>query len=213
MFRIKICGITVEEDLERASEYGADAVGFNFYPMSARFVDIAKCRKMINRVRPKVILVGVFVNEAADIINQTAEYTGLDMVQLSGDEDESLPGKIARNTIKVVRPATVADARKAEYSKADWIMFDTPDTGAFGGSGLTFDHGIIKASGIKRPFILAGGLTPFNVWEIIKEVRPYGVDVASGVESAPGRKDPEKMRRFIDTSMEALSAGGVREKE
>lgn len=213
MFRIKICGITVEEDLERASNLGADAVGFNFYPESKRFLDVYKCREMIRRVRPKVILVGVFVNETPDIINQTGEYTGIDMVQLSGNEDETLPGKIERNTIKVVRPGTLSDAREAEYSKADWIMFDTPEIGEFGGSGLTFDHGVIKASGIKRPFILAGGLTPSNVSGIIIDVQPYGVDVASGIESAPGRKDPEKMKRFIDASKKALSSGRMREKE
>lgn len=204
MFRIKICGITEFRDLELAEHFGAEAVGFNFFRKSLRYLDVEKCREVIRSTGSGLHFVGVFVNESHDNINRIADHVGLGWVQLSGSEGEKLTKKVERKTIKVIRPENQEDIRKAEDFPSDWIMFDTPAPGEYGGSGRTFNHEIIVESDLRRPFLLAGGLTPDNVSEIIKIVNPFGVDVASGVERLPGFKDPKKMREFISNAKEAL---------
>jgi phosphoribosylanthranilate isomerase len=213
LFRVKICGITALQDLELASRLGADACGFNFFRGSTRHIEEAKCRQLIGAHRDKIELVGVFVNENPDVINRISDFTGLSCVQLSGDEGEEEAKKVERKTIKVFRARTVDDVRRAQDFPSDWIMFDTPLPERFGGTGRTFDHELVLAAGIDRPFLLAGGLTPDNVFEIIKIVRPYGVDVASGVESEPGRKDPKKLKEFIKKAVEAFCIEDFSEQE
>lgn len=201
---MKICGITVLEDLAIASRLGADAFGFNFFKGSSRFVDVSLVRNITETIRRDVELVGVFVNEDPDTMNRISDLTGLTCVQLSGDEGEEQAMRVERKTIKVIRPKSSDDVERAKDFPTDWILFDSPATGKYGGSGRTFDHEMILSAGIERPFLLAGGLTPANVGEIVRLVRPFGVDVASGVESAPGRKDPVKLREFIYNAREAL---------
>ncbi|NIO16295.1 MAG: N-(5'-phosphoribosyl)anthranilate isomerase [Deltaproteobacteria bacterium] len=204
MFRVKICGITKAPDLEFAGRFGADAAGLNFYPESPRYLGVEKCRNIIGSADSALRFVGVFVNEDPDSINRVAEHLGLSCVQLSGDEDEKVANRVERESIKVIRAETIDDVRRAEQFPSHWIMFDTPVPGAYGGSGQTFDYEVLVAANIKRPFLLAGGLTPDNVAAIVKIVRPSGVDVASGVEHSPGVKDPKKMREFIKNAKEAL---------
>jgi phosphoribosylanthranilate isomerase len=208
LFRVKICGITELRDLELAAQFGADAAGFNFFRKSPRYLDVEICREITGSTRSELYFVGVFVNENPDNINRVADYAGLTCVQLSGNEGAEMARKVERETIKVIRAKTPDDVRRAGDFPSDWIMFDTPSPGEYGGSGRTFNHEVLIAADMGRPFLLAGGLTPDNVSEIIKKIMPFGVDVASGVERSPGLKDPKKMQDFINNAREALRIEG-----
>lgn len=196
--RIKICGITREGDALDAVRAGADALGFLFDPKSKRRVSPERARDIIRALPPWIAAVGVFVNESAEKIAAVRETCGLDAVQLHGEETpefcRSLPGK----TIKAFRlrhAETLAAARA--FSTGAWL-FDGYSPKQRGGAGLPFNwEWIRQAAPLPRPFIVAGGLTPGNVGNCIKIVRPYAVDVSSGVEEKAGKKDMEKMRRFV----------------
>lgn len=205
MFRVKICGITTLTDLELAFRLGADAVGFNFYRVSRRYLDPSRCREIIREFFGEMTFIGVFVNEDAEVINEIAEYTGIDGVQLSGDESRDLTQAVEKETIKVVRPLTPAHVKRAGEYPSDWIMFDTFHPSLYGGSGKRFSHELLLEDQLDRPFLIAGGLNGENVKDVIRRVKPYGVDVASGVEDDKGMKDPEKMEKFIKESREAFS--------
>ncbi|MCX7871857.1 MAG: phosphoribosylanthranilate isomerase [Verrucomicrobiae bacterium] len=196
--KVKICGITNLEDALAAVEFGADALGFIFYPKSPRYItpdDAAKIRRIIN---PFVRVVGVFVDESYTFINSVDEQVNLDFIQLHGNESPELCRLFEEKTIKAFR---VKDSfpreRLMEYKNVIWLL-DTfaPDT--HGGTGTTFDWQIaLRAKEFNPNIILSGGLTPENVADAVKMVKPIAVDVASGVESAPGKKDREKLKRFI----------------
>ena len=208
MAHVKICGITRHEDAELAASLGAWAIGFNFWPKSKRRCDPAVAAGIARALRRKVELVGVFVNPTLDEVAHAVEAIGLTHVQLHGDEGPAFCAAVAQRTatrvIKALGIASGADIRAIERFHTDLHMLDAAAGSAYGGTGRTWDWGLIAQRHSKIPVILAGGLTPENVADAIASVRPWGVDVASGVESAPGIKDPAKVEAFI-----AATASGV----
>lgn len=200
MTRIKICGITREEDARLAVELGAVALGFNFYSRSPRYVDPEKARAIIARLPPFVWAVGVFadLSDPAQIL-ATARQAGITAVQLHGPRFPHDAGGL--NGFPVIRavPVTANFSSSTLASvEATAFLLDAFDPERIGGSGKIIDWSLARqASSAGRPVILAGGLTPENVAEAIRAVQPYAVDVATGVESAPGIKDPAKLRAFF----------------
>lgn len=198
MTRVKICGITSLEDALTAVEAGADALGFVFYQESPRHIFPEQAARIISQLPPFVQAVGLFVNEEAGVVNEVADLCRLDLVQLHGDEPADSCGQIRRRVLKAfrVRSLTCLDLIR-DYPVAGYLL-DTFSPSFYGGTGLSFNWEI-AAEAVKRHqrIILAGGLTPDNVAEAIRQVRPWAVDVSSGVEAAPGKKDADKVRRFI----------------
>jgi phosphoribosylanthranilate isomerase len=220
MFRIKICGITRPEDALAALAAGADAVGLNFYPQSARFVGQEQARRIAAAVPAGVARVGVFVNAAADEILQTFDRTPLDLIQLHGDEPPELLCRLRdRPIVRVFRVGSGGLAAALEYldrcrqlgAVPRVVLADAEAGRAYGGTGELADWSALggyPAADWHPPLILAGGLTPENVAEAICSVRPAGVDTASGVESSPGVKDAELMKRFVEAARNALAGLG-----
>ena len=208
--RIKICGIRDPEHALAAAEAGADYIGMIFYPPAGRYVPPAEARRIADAMKglgPK--LVGVFVNQTAEAINATAEFCGLDLVQLSGDEPWGFCHDLSVPAIKALRvsAATCVDDVVEELDRElpghqGLCLMESRVEGAFGGTGHTMDWALAAAAAQKHQFLLAGGLDPENVGGAVARVRPWGVDVSSGVETA-GRKDPEKIRAFIKAVREA----------
>ncbi len=201
--RVKVCGITRLEDALLAVRLGADALGFNFWPRSKRYLAPAAAREIVRRLPPLVTSVGVFVDPTREEVLRAAEVSGIGVVQLHGDEPPALCAAIALPVLKAIR---VRDAASLEaigaYESVAGILLDTASPG-YGGSGATFDWTLAASAAAARPLVLAGGLGPENVAEAVRIVRPFAVDVASGVESAPGIKDEQRMRRFIEAAKEA----------
>ena len=195
--KVKVCGMTQWEDAEYAVEQGADAVGFIFYKKSPRSVTMKEAREIILKLPPFVDTVGVFVNESPDRVNKIANYCGLDLVQLHGEESPAFCRKIHRRVIKVFRVAGLQSIKQMEKYSVSGFLLDTFCDDLHGGTGKTFDWNLALPAKKMGPVILAGGLTPRNVAQAVRQVRPYGVDVCSGVEKTPGIKDPEKVRAFL----------------
>jgi phosphoribosylanthranilate isomerase len=195
MTRVKVCGITRPEDAELAVELGAWALGFILWPGSARHVDPAMAAGIARGLHRRVQLVGVFVNQPLDAVARAAGELGLTHVQLHGDEGPSFCAAVAQRTgcrvIKAIRVRSRADVADAERFHTDLHMLD----GA--GNGRPWDWRLLADRRSRTPLLLAGGLTPENVGEAIETVQPWGVDVASSVESEPGVKDPERLRAFM----------------
>jgi phosphoribosylanthranilate isomerase len=197
MVRVKICGITSVEDALQAVQAGADALGFVFYERSPRNIDPLMAANIISELPPFVQAVGLFVNADAGFVNDTADRCRLDLVQLHGDEPPDYCAKIRRRVIKAFRVRDASSLAPVRDYRVAGILLDAYSPGAFGGTGLSFNW---ELAGIARefgPVILAGGLAPDNVREAVERVAPYAVDVSSGVELSPGKKDPEKVREFI----------------
>jgi phosphoribosylanthranilate isomerase len=205
--RVKICGITRHEDAELAADLGAWAVGFNFWAGSKRRCDPAVAAGIARALRRRVEPVGVFVNPTLDEVVRLAEGVGLTHVQLHGDEGPSFCTAVAERTgtrvIKALGVGSGADIRDAERFHTDFHLLDAAAGPAYGGTGRTWDWALSLQRHSKVPLILSGGLTPENVAEGIAAVRPWAVDVASGVESAPGIKDPAKVEAFIAAAQAA----------
>lgn len=201
--RVKICGVTRMEDALQAVALGADALGFNFWRRSKRYCAPAVARQIIRALPPFVTAVGVFVNPERDEVERIAERVGLGWVQLHGDEPPRLCRSLALPVLKALRVEGPLPLTRLSAYPVGGFLLDAPGPG-FGGSGHTFEWGWARAPARRWPVLLAGGLTPDNVAEAVRRVRPYGVDVASGVESAPGVKDRHKMARFIRAAKEAL---------
>jgi phosphoribosylanthranilate isomerase len=201
MAHAKICGITRSEDAELAAELGAWAIGFNFWPGSKRRCDPAIAAGIARALRRKVEPVGVFVNPTLDEVAQLTESVGLTYVQLHGDEGPAFCAAVVQRTgarvIKAVRIGSGADIRDAERFHTDFHLLDAAAGKAYGGTGRTWDWTLASQRHSRIPVILSGGLTPENVADGVAAVRPWGVDVASGVESAPGIKDHAKVEAFI----------------
>ena len=199
MVRIKICGITNLEDARLAANLGAQALGFVFYPLSPRKVDPEVARAIIAQLPPLVLSVGVFVDEEAAIVRDLAARVGLDWLQLHGEESPEYCRSLGRRVIKAFRIKDEASlAFLAPYQgAAQAFLLDTYSSGKVGGTGETFDWQLARQAREYGPIILAGGLTPENVARAIKIAQPQAVDVASGVEAAPGKKDPEKLKEFF----------------
>jgi phosphoribosylanthranilate isomerase len=199
--RVKICGITRPEDAELAASLGAWALGFILWPQSKRPADPAVAAGIARALRRRVELVGVFVNPTLDEVVQAAETIGLTYVQLHGDEGPAFCTAVAERTgtrvIKALRIGSGADIRAAERYHTDLHLLDAAAGAAYGGTGRTWDWDLVARRHSKVPLVLSGGLTPDNVAEAVAAVRPWAVDVSSGVESAPGIKDPAKLEAFF----------------
>jgi phosphoribosylanthranilate isomerase len=196
--RVKICGITSERDAASAIEAGADALGFVFYEKSPRFVTREIARDIIAKVPPFITTVGVFVNETADVIKGLREFVPLDRVQLHGDEPPEFSELLGPGVIKALRIKGEEDILVLKDYNATAFLLDAFVDGKPGGTGATFDWAIALEAKRYGRIILSGGLTPENVAEAVVRAAPYAVDVSSGVESSPGVKDPDKIRRFIE---------------
>jgi phosphoribosylanthranilate isomerase len=196
--RVKICGITSLGDALAAVDAGADALGFIFYESSPRKVSTEAARNIIRELPPFVAKVGVFVNEREQTMLITAAQIGLDTLQLHGEEP---PAPWLNCSLKTIKAFRVRDADSLlamrTYDTSAWLL-DSFVVGEPGGTGAKFNWDLaVEAKKLGRPIILAGGLTPENVTDAVGKVQPYAVDVSSGVESSPGRKDHMKVRRFI----------------
>ncbi len=196
--KVKICGITNIEDALHASECGADALGFILYRRSPRFIDPDRAASIIRELPPFVTTVGVFVDESPETVNTLAREVGFGVVQLHGNES---PGECTAVEARVVKAVRIRDTHSlnglGSYSGVSAFLLDTYRQGVPGGTGESFDWDIaVEAKGYGR-IILSGGLNPENIREAVICVRPYGVDVSSGVEIEPGRKDHRKVAEFI----------------
>ncbi len=187
-------------DALAAMDAGADLIGFNFYPKSPRYVEVGMCGNIMSAVRQigRVTCVGVFVNASVAEIRATMDTLGLSLAQLHGDETAEMLSELDGKAFKAFRG--VADVEADKRMIADGVpafLVDAAVKGVYGGSGVTADWNGAAELAKKYPLLLAGGLTPENVAEAIGRVKPWGVDVASGVESAPGEKDAGKMKAFV----------------
>ena len=199
MTLVKICGITTLADALAATDAGADALGFNFYGPSPRYISPEKTREITNKLPPTILKVGVFVNEDVKSVARIVEEARLNAVQLHGDESpeycRELPGTYI---IKVFR---AGDDFDPETYKVDAIMLDTKDDFLRGGTGRVFDWSIAQQTNNSVPkLFLAGGLSPENVADAIATVRPYAVDACSSLEEFPGRKDHPRVRAFVEAA-------------
>ena len=197
MVRVKICGNTNLDDTMAAVQAGADAVGFVFYAKSPRAIEPKSAAEIISRLPPFVVPVGVFVNEDLGVVRRIMEECHIPLAQLHGEESPEYCVELARPVIKAIRVRDRRDLeRMTSYQVAGFVL-DAFVEGVPGGTGVTIDWDLAGEAQVVGPIILAGGLTPDNVLEAVRQARPYGVDVSSGVESSPGRKDPAKVRAFI----------------
>lgn len=197
---VKICGITCTEDASFASDSGADYVGFVFHRHSPRYVTPAAAREICLQVPGTVKKVGVFVNMPASEVTEVVEECRLDVVQLHGDEDAAGYVNVAKRIWRALRLVSGKWTPDPNDWKCERMLVDaTVADGRYGGTGATADWTTARQLASKRSVMLAGGLTAENVASGIETVRPAGVDVVSGVEAFPGRKDPVKVKRFIDT--------------
>jgi phosphoribosylanthranilate isomerase len=220
MFRIKICGITRLEDALAAATAGADAIGLNFYPRSARFVGEEQARRIAAAVPAGIARVGVFVNASAEEIQETFDCTPLDFIQLHGDEPPEFLCQLGdRPIIRVFRVGIAGLAAALAYLDCcrqfgvvpRMVLADAAAGRSYGGTGEMADWSALSgypAAGWHPPLILAGGLTPDNVAAAIRAVRPAAVDTASGVESSPGVKDSGLMKRFVEAARSLLAPLG-----
>ena len=196
--KVKICGIRSIEEAEAAVDAGADALGFNFWPQSPRYVTPRAAKAVIDGISPIVSFVGVFVNDEAKRIAAIAAELQLNAVQLHGDESPEFCESLASiKTIKAIRVGQDFDLNVIKRYPVCMVLLDSNIKGSYGGTGQRFDWRIaIEAKQLAR-IILAGGLNTENVWDAITHVRPPAIDVCSGVEAEPGRKDLDKLRRFM----------------
>jgi phosphoribosylanthranilate isomerase len=210
MTKVKICGITNLEDARHAIDCGADELGFNFYKGSKRHLSPQNAREIIDQLPITSGNVGVFVNEPIDSLLEIAEFVGLDGIQLHGNEDMTYIETLQKRTKKFIIKAFRVEPSFLVGDALDWpldfALFDTHSSNQYGGTGETFDweeFGTDIYLWFPDNAYLAGGLTPDNVADAILIVRPYAVDVASGVESSPGKKDPKKLEAFIKNAKNA----------
>lgn len=199
MVKVKICGITNLDDAVAAIESGADALGFVFFDKSPRYISPEEARLIIKKLPPFVVTIGVFVNEKTKRLEEVTNLSGIDVVQLHGDEPPEMCD-ISRRVIKAIRVKSVEslETLKNYKDRVSTFLLDTFRPDSVGGTGQIFDWDIAQKAKQFGRIILAGGLTPDNIAEAIKRVRPYGVDVSSGVESKVGKKDHKKMKLFIE---------------
>jgi len=196
--KVKICGLTNYLDAAAAVDLGADLLGFNFYPKSPRFITLEQAAQIINKLPAFIHVAGVFVNASLDQIKEAISECNLDWVQLHGDESpefcESLLSINVR-TMKAIRVKDQEDIERAESFFTDAVLLDAFDPEKYGGTGLTFDWNIIGH--INKRIFLAGGINPDNVAAAI-ELGVYGIDVCSGIEARPGKKDHRKMKKLFE---------------
>ena len=202
--KVKICGITNLPDGLAAAEAGADALGFVFYDQSPRHVSIPAAAELIRQLPPFVLKVGVFVNAPEDLVLRAGRECGLNLLQFHGDEPPHYCVQFGLMSMKAFRIRDAASLRALRDYPTDAWLLDAYSPGKLGGTGETFNWDLaLEARTLGRPVFLAGGLTPENVAEAVQRAQPYGVDVSSGVEAAPGRKDHAKVRAFIKAAKSA----------
>ncbi len=203
MVKIKICGITNLDDALLAVDAGADALGFVFFGASPRNISPEQARAIIRHLPPFIQTVGLFVNESLATINETADTCGLDIIQLHGEESPDFCTYVKRRVLKALRVRNFASLDSMPSYQVSAFLLDAWSPIARGGTGQTFNWDIAASAAADRKIILAGGLSCDNIADAIKKVRPYGVDVSSGVEVAPGKKDAVKITEFIRKAKEA----------
>ena len=195
---VKICGITRAEDAEAAVAAGAGAIGFVFWPESPRFIDPYRARAIRSRLPPFVTAVGVFVNQPLEHVTGVASLVRLGAVQLHGDETPQYAARISIPVMKVVAIGAAQGEPIAAWPAATTLLLDVHDPVKRGGTGRTIDWTAAAEIAAARRILLAGGLTPDNVAEAVAQVRPFGIDVSSGVEQAPGVKDHQRLRALFE---------------
>jgi phosphoribosylanthranilate isomerase len=219
--KVKICGLTCLADAQAAIDAGADLLGFNFYPPSRRYLEPGECARLVTRLPAQgLTLVGVFVNASPTQTLRLLAECGLHLAQLSGDEPPETLAALDGRGFKAIRPQNPVEALRqaANYAPGapalpplapPWpaLLVDTASPGQYGGSGQTGDWQTARLLAARYPILLAGGLRPGNVDAAVRLVRPWGVDVASGVEASPGRKDPKKMAEFVAAARRASLEG------
>jgi phosphoribosylanthranilate isomerase len=196
--RVKICGVGTYNEAQTALDCGADALGFNFWEKSARYIKPEDAREIIRRLPPFINCVGVFVNEDAESIKRIVEQTQINAVQLHGDEEPAFCNRLG--SVKIIKAFRIGEDFDIEVIKtfpASAFLLDSKVKGEYGGTGQRFDWRIAVEAKPIAPIILAGGINLENVAEAIHHVSPYAVDVCSGVEAEPGRKDLQKLREFM----------------
>jgi phosphoribosylanthranilate isomerase len=218
--RVKICGLTNLDDALAAIDAGADYLGFNFYPKSPRYLAPARCAEIVAGLQSSVITVGIFVNELSEHITRVLDQCGLGLAQLHGDEPPEVIATLNGRAFKAFRglgerhtefararlPLSLSGRGAGGEGRIPAFLIDAYSPTHYGGTGHTADWGAARPLAQQYPFFLAGGLTPENVADAITQVQPWGVDVASGVESAPGVKDHVKVKLFV----ERAKGAGVR---
>jgi phosphoribosylanthranilate isomerase len=199
MVKVKICGITNPDDAFAAVRFGADALGFVFFPGSPRYIGFPDAAAIIRELPPFLPAVGVFVNEHEQRIEEIIQQTGIDIVQLHGNESPEMCA-ISRRVIKAIRVKSLQSLDPLIYfqNRVSAFLLDTFTPEVFGGSGQIFNWDIAVEAKQFGKIILAGGLSPENVTDAVRRVKPYAVDVSSGVEAEKGRKDHLKMKSFIE---------------
>lgn len=198
MVRVKICGNVTLKDTMAAVEAGADAVGFVFYAKSPRVVSPKAVAAIVSHLPPFVSTVGLFVNENPDLVRQIMSDCGLAYAQLHGEESPQYCAELRLPVVKAIRVRSRENLANLSAYRVKAILLDTYVEGKIGGTGTTFDWALAIEATSWGPIVLAGGLTPDNVGEAISRVRPYGVDVSSGVEISPGVKDHAKVKAFVE---------------
>jgi len=199
MTKIKICGITNIEDALAAVKLGADALGFIFYGKSKRYIEPGKASEITNLLPPFVKKVGVFTNEDHGIIRDITHEVKLDLLQIHGDETPGYCEQLEIPYMKAFRLKDNSSLNEVNEYKTDYILFDTYSKDEYGGTGRAFDWDILKGRPFENKYvILSGGLNPGNVGEAVSLLAPYAVDVSSGVEESPGKKNIEKINKFIE---------------
>jgi phosphoribosylanthranilate isomerase len=206
MTKIKICGIKTVNDALAAMDAGADLLGFNFYPKSPRYTDAGTCRDIMSVMREyrHITYIGLFVNASVAEVRTTIEMCGLSLAQLHGDETPEIVNALRGKAFKAFRgvPQSIDGFARPD---APALLVDAAVKGAYGGTGVKADWNRAAELAKRCPLLLAGGLTPETVAEAVRQVRPWGVDVASGVESSPGQKDVSRMKDFVQAVRSATT--------
>ncbi len=202
---VKICGVTTVDDARAAARAGVDALGLNFVRASKRFIDPRRAREIIDAVGRSVTWVGVVADEPASRLRELRDEVGFDLWQLHGHEPPEALEPLLPDAYKALAMGSSEDARAASRYGGDRVLVDAKVPGELGGTGQVFDWRLVSELVAERRVVLAGGLTPSNVRQAVLSARPWGVDTASGVESAPGKKDHESMARFVEEARRAYA--------
>jgi phosphoribosylanthranilate isomerase len=204
--KVKICGITSVADAQQAAAAGADMIGLMFYERSPRHITLPQAVEISRALSPFVLRVGVFVNPTEELVMRAISECGLNLLQFHGDESSEFCTQFGVFSLKALRVRDEASLQTIENYATDAFLLDAHSQSGLGGTGETFNWDLaIAAQKFGKPIFLAGGLTPENVETAVKKVRPFAVDVSSGVESAPGKKDPAKVRAFIEAARRGSS--------
>jgi len=197
MIPVKICGITSRKDAKHVASMGVSAIGFIFYKKSPRYISANKAREIVKEFPSEISIVGVFVNSDPESIHQIAETVGLDFIQLHGDESPDFCRLISLPVIKAIRITNLSSMSNYRSYRVHSFLLDTYKSDIFGGTGETFDWSVVRNKKTETPKILSGGLTALNVLQGIEVVNPDAIDINSGVELFPGRKDPGKLKELF----------------